>query len=76
MWKRKFPRSGIRLELTLDVFDTVLGQFVVIDPVLLGAAGSFAPILGQIPIARYLFGYEEKVKEKRELIILLKPKII
>jgi general secretion pathway protein D/MSHA biogenesis protein MshL len=39
-------------------------------------AGSFAPLLGQIPLARYLFGYEEKVKEKRELIILLKPKII
>lgn len=39
-------------------------------------AGSFAPVLGQIPVFRYLFGYEEKTKEKRELIILLKPKII
>lgn len=38
--------------------------------------GHFAPILGGIPIVRYLFGYEEKVKQKRELIILLKPTII
>jgi len=38
--------------------------------------GEFAPILGEIPLVRYLFGYEEKVKEKRELIILLKPRII
>ena len=38
--------------------------------------GNFAPVLGSIPLVRYLFGYEEKVKEKRELIILLKPTII
>jgi general secretion pathway protein D/MSHA biogenesis protein MshL len=38
--------------------------------------GNFAPIVGKIPIVRYLFGYEEKVKQKRELIILLKPRII
>jgi general secretion pathway protein D/MSHA biogenesis protein MshL len=39
-------------------------------------AGSFAPLVGEIPLLRYLFGYEERTKEKRELIILLKPKII
>lgn len=38
--------------------------------------GEFAPILGDIPIIRYLFGYEEKTKAKRELIILLRPRII
>jgi general secretion pathway protein D/MSHA biogenesis protein MshL len=38
--------------------------------------GSFAPVVGKIPLVRYLFGYEEKVHEKRELVILLKPKII
>ncbi len=38
--------------------------------------GEFAPIVGSIPLVRYLFGYEKKVKEKRELIILLKPRII
>lgn len=38
--------------------------------------GEFAPVLGDIPLLRYLFGYEEKVERKRELIILLKPRII
>ena len=38
--------------------------------------GEFAPILGDIPLLRYLFGYEEKSNTKRELIILLKPRII
>ena len=38
--------------------------------------GNFAPVVGNIPLIKYLFGYEEKVKNKRELIILLKPHII
>lgn len=38
--------------------------------------GSFAPVVGKIPLVRYLFGYEEKSKIKRELIILLRPTII
>ncbi|MDO8946928.1 MAG: pilus (MSHA type) biogenesis protein MshL [Desulfocapsaceae bacterium] len=38
--------------------------------------GNFAPVLGDIPLLKYLFGYETKVKNKRELIILLKPRII
>ncbi len=38
--------------------------------------GNFAPVVGDIPLIKYLFGYEEKVKNKRELIILLKPRII
>lgn len=37
--------------------------------------GSFAPLLGDIPYLRYLFGFEEKLHEKKELIILLKPRI-
>lgn len=36
----------------------------------------FAPIVGDIPLLRYLFGVEEKRMEKRELVILLTPKII
>ncbi len=40
------------------------------------STGEFAPVLGDIPLIRYLFGYEEKVVTKRELIILLKPRII
>ena len=38
--------------------------------------GEFAPVVGSIPLVKYLFGYEEKVSQKRELIILLKPTII
>lgn len=38
--------------------------------------GSFAPGLGSIPLVRYLFGVEEKRMEKRELVILLTPRII
>jgi MSHA type pilus biogenesis protein MshL len=38
--------------------------------------GFFAPVVGDIPLIKYLFGHEEKVKEKKELIILLKPRII
>lgn len=39
-------------------------------------AGKFAPGLGSIPGLRYLFGVEEKTMQKRELVILLTPKII
>ena len=38
--------------------------------------GNFAPVVGDIPLIKYLFGHEEKVKNKRELIVLLKPRII
>lgn len=39
-------------------------------------SGEFAPMLGDIPFIKYLFGYEEKELLKRELIILLRPRII
>ncbi len=38
--------------------------------------GTFIPGTSNIPFFRYLFGYEEKTARKRELIILLKPRII
>ncbi|MBU4235066.1 MAG: pilus (MSHA type) biogenesis protein MshL [Proteobacteria bacterium] len=38
--------------------------------------GNFAPVFGDIPLIKYLFGYETKIKNKRELIILLKPRLI
>ena len=38
--------------------------------------GAFAPVLGNIPLVKYLFGNETKRSTKRELIILLKPVII
>ena len=38
--------------------------------------GTFIPGTSNIPFFKYLFGYEEKISRKRELIILLKPRII
>lgn len=38
--------------------------------------GSFAPVVGSIPVIKYLFGVEEKIMQKRELVILLTPRII
>ncbi len=38
--------------------------------------GEFLPVLGKIPVVRYLFGYEKKNKVKRELIVLLKPVLL
>ena len=37
---------------------------------------TFIPGTKNIPFFKYLFGYEEKTSKKRELIILLKPRII
>lgn len=37
---------------------------------------AFAPGLGNIPGLKYLFGHEQKIHRKRELIILLKPRIM
>lgn len=39
-------------------------------------SGSFLPILGDIPVLKYLFGYETKTEKKTELIILLKPVLL
>ena len=38
--------------------------------------GTFIPGTSNIPFFKYLFGYEEKTSKKRELIILLRPRII
>lgn len=38
--------------------------------------GTFVPGTSKIPFFKYLFGYEKKLSQKRELIILLKPRII
>ena len=39
-------------------------------------SGTFIPGTSDLGFFKYLFGYEEKVSKKRELIILLKPRII
>jgi len=41
-----------------------------------GSKGKFAPVVGDIPIIKYLFGVEEKRNEKRELVILLTPRVL
>ena len=38
--------------------------------------GAFAPGFGSLPVVKYLFGVETKTVLKRELVILLTPKII
>ncbi len=39
-------------------------------------SSTFIPGTSKIPFFKYLFGYEQKTSKKRELIILLKPRII
>jgi len=36
----------------------------------------FAPVIGNIPILKYLFGVKDKQLQRRELVILLTPRII
>ncbi|WP_136805965.1 pilus (MSHA type) biogenesis protein MshL [Desulfosediminicola flagellatus] len=71
------PIVNVReLSTTVKVND---GEMLVIGGLISNvdeSNGEFAPVLGDIPLLRYLFGYEEKVAQKRELIILLKPRII
>lgn len=38
--------------------------------------GQFAPVLGSIPLVKYLFGYDSNAATRTELIILLKPTIL
>jgi general secretion pathway protein D/MSHA biogenesis protein MshL len=55
------------------------GDMLVIGGLISNAesnSGTFVPGTSNIPFFKYLFGYEEKVSRKRELIILLRPKII
>jgi len=55
------------------------GEMLVIGGLIRSAKdkdGTFMPLLGKIPLIRYLFGYEEKTLDRKELIILLRPKII
>ena len=71
------PKVGIReMSTMVEVHN---GEMLIsgglIDKVE-GKQGKFAPLVGDIPILKYLFGYEEKRMEKRELVILLTPKII
>ena len=55
------------------------GEMLVIGGLISNSAsndGTFVPGTNKIPFFKYLFGYEEKTVKKRELIILLRPRII
>lgn len=55
------------------------GEMLIIGGLISSVEGkteNFAPVVGDIPLIRYLFGVEEKRKEKKELVILLTPRII
>ncbi len=71
------PKVGIReMSTMVEVHN---GEMLIIGGLIdkvQGKQGKFAPIVGDIPLIKYLFGYEEKRMEKRELVILLTPKII
>jgi len=70
------PIVNIReMSTTVKVAD---GEMLVIGGLISDSKennGEFAPLLGDIPLVKYLFGYETKTHVKRELIILLKPRI-
>ncbi len=71
------PRVGIReMNSTVRVKNgsmLVLGG--LIDKVERNES-KMPPLLGKLPVLKYLFGYEQKQMSKRELVILLQPKII
>jgi general secretion pathway protein D/MSHA biogenesis protein MshL len=55
------------------------GEMLVIGGLITSVSSkedSFIPGTKNIPFFKYLFGYEEKLERKRELIILLQPRII
>ena len=71
------PRVGIREMSTMVEVNN--GEMLVIGGLIdevESTEGSFMPVVGSIPIVRYLFGAEEKIHQKRELVILLTPRII
>jgi len=71
------PRVGVREMSTMVQVDN--GEMLIIGGLIdsvEGNSGEFAPVLGSIPIIKYLSGVEEKRMEKRELVILLTPRVI
>lgn len=71
------PIINVReMSTTVKVRD---GEMLVIGGLISNADkedGTFIPGTSNLGFFKYLFGYEEKTSRKRELIILLKPRII
>ena len=71
------PKVGVREMSTMVKVNN--GEMLIIGGLidsLEGKSEKFAPVVGNIPIIKYLFGVEEKQMEKRELVILLTPRVI
>ena len=64
------------MSTTVQVND---GEMLVIGGLIdttTGTQDKGVPVLNKIPVVKYLFGYESKTVQRRELVILLAPKII
>lgn len=71
------PQVGIRQMST--IVQVANGEMLIIGGLIDSIQDSsekFAPVVGKIPLIKYLFGVEEKNIRKRELVILLSPHII
>lgn len=71
------PEVGIRQMST--IVQVANGEMLIIGGLIDSVQDSsekFAPVVGKIPLIKYLFGVEEKNVRKRELVILLSPHII
>ncbi|MDW7771267.1 MAG: pilus (MSHA type) biogenesis protein MshL [Desulfobulbaceae bacterium] len=71
------PQVQIREMSTMVQVDN--GEMLVIGGLIDSIEGkteNFAPLVGDVPVLRYLFGVKEKRLEKRELVILLTPRIL
>ena len=71
------PEIGVRQMSTM--VQVANGEMLIIGGLIDSVQDSsekFAPVVGKIPLIKYLFGVEEKNVRKRELVILLSPHII
>ncbi len=69
----------IRVRQMSTMVDVENGEMLIIGGLIdsvESTSGNFAPIVGKIPVVRYLFGVEEKIQQRRELVILLTPTIL
>ncbi|MGI6656242.1 MAG: pilus (MSHA type) biogenesis protein MshL [Desulfobulbus sp.] len=71
------PRVKVReMSTMVEVQDSEMLIIGGLIDSLEGNKASGLPGVSKIPVLKYLFGYEEKIKQKRELVILLTPKIL
>ncbi|MBM9536603.1 type II and III secretion system protein [Desulfobulbus alkaliphilus] len=69
----------IRVRQMSTMVDVEDGEMLIIGGLIdsvESSSGKFAPLVGRIPVVKYLFGVEEKRMERRELVILLTPTIL